>query len=137
MARVGRLAGALLAESEGRFFLVGNPKEPCDFQAVGFEDPGEIDALARSFVELRPMREIALDGPKLAVELEGEYLARLLAQRLLIERNGSVSERLWRLVTGAEDDEDEAPAGLVEADWLAEVPGGIWRIVRGAVLKCT
>ena len=49
MARVGRLAGALLAETEGRYFLVGNTKEPCDFRALGVEPPPEIDALKRPF----------------------------------------------------------------------------------------
>lgn len=42
MALVGRLAGAILAETEGQFFLVGNPKVPCDFTAVGFDPPGVI-----------------------------------------------------------------------------------------------
>lgn len=137
MASVGRLAGALLVESEGRFFLVGSPKEPCDFRAAGFEDPGEIDARARPFVELRAMREIALDGPRLELDLAGEELARLLAERLLIERNGSVSERLWRLIAGAGDDHVEPSAGVVDADWLAQTPARVWRIVRETVLKCT
>jgi hypothetical protein len=105
MARVGRLAGALVAESDGRYFLVGDTKEPCAWQ-------GE---------------PIAIDAPYLDVPVEGDALARLLAARFVIERNGSVSERLWRLVTehGA------------DARWLAEIPDDVWRIVRDTVLRCS
>ena len=54
VSRVGRLAGALLAETGGAYFLVGNLKRPCDFAAAGFEPPAApIDALARPFVPLR------------------------------------------------------------------------------------
>ena len=45
MARVGRLSGAILAESEGAYFLVGDLKEPCDFSARGFEAPVELGAM--------------------------------------------------------------------------------------------
>ena len=34
MARVGRLAGAILVESEKNYFLVGDLKQPCDFAAA-------------------------------------------------------------------------------------------------------
>ncbi|HVA80155.1 MAG TPA: hypothetical protein VNF29_04465, partial [Candidatus Binataceae bacterium] len=65
MARVGRLAGAILAESGGEFFLVGNTKEPCDFEAAGFESPGEIDALERRYIRLAPRRAVELAAPYL------------------------------------------------------------------------
>ena len=45
MARVGRLAGAILAESHGHYFLVGNTKAPCDWRKAGFEPPADIDAV--------------------------------------------------------------------------------------------
>ncbi|MGH8582397.1 MAG: precorrin-3B C(17)-methyltransferase, partial [Gammaproteobacteria bacterium] len=58
------------------------------------------------------------------------------ARRFLIERNGSVSDRLWRLVTGV-DEEDEAPeAEELDAQWLVQVPDRIWEIVRDSVLRC-
>lgn len=136
MARVGRLAGAILAETQGHYVLIGNPKEPCDFVAIGFEPPGEIDAMARPFMWLVPVRSIQLAAPCLVVELEGEALARLMAERFLIHRNGSVSERLWRLVTD--------PTALHErhqvdipAQWFGDMPSEIWAIVRDTVLKCT
>lgn len=137
MARVGRLAGALLAETGGKFFLVGNIKEPCDFEAAGFEPPGEIDALKRPYLKLRPRREVRLSPPCLGLETEGDELARLLSRRLLIERNASVSERLWRLLLDPEDERGgEAAQAIVEARWLGEIPEPIWWIVRDTVLKC-
>jgi hypothetical protein len=136
MARVGRLAGALLAETGGEFFLVGNTKEPCDFEAAGFESPGEINARERRYIKLAPQRTVRLAAPYLRLELEGEALAALLAERLLIERNASVSDRLWQLLMDpsgqGELPEDEA----VDARWLAEIPAPIWGIVRDTVLRC-
>jgi len=135
MARVGRLAGAILAETGGEFFLIGNTKEPCDFHAAGFEPPGEIDALKHRYIRLVPRGPIELAEPYLVFELEGERLAALLGEQLLIERNGSVSERLWRLVMDPEG-QDDPRQGEVDARWLAEIPAPIWRIVRDTVLRC-
>src|SRR4249919_351155 len=100
MARVGRLAGAIVAESVGAYFLVGNPKRPCDWPAAGFEPPGPLDATARPYLCLARTAApaVGVSGPWLQLALEGEALARALAARFLIERNGSVSDRLWRLV---------------------------------------
>ena len=129
MARIARLAGALLAESNKQFFLVGDFKEPCDLTAAGFE-PCEIDVSKRRWTRLNPTRTIYLSLPQLTLDGEGEQLAELLAERLLIERNGSVSERLWRVVlSGATE--------VVDARWLAAVPAHVWGIVRDTVLKCS
>ncbi len=136
MARVGRLAGAILAETGGEFFLVGNTKEPCDFEAAGFESPGEIDALERRYVRLVPRRAVELDAPYLRLDLEGEALAALLAERLLIERNASVSDRLWRLLIDPSGQEELSKDEAVDASWLAEIPAPIWGIVRDTVLRC-
>ena len=132
MSRVSRLAGAILAETEGRFYLVGNLKEPCDFAAAGFESPGEIDATARPFVRLSPTRTIALAKPALKLELEGEDLAKVLAERLVIQRNGSVSDRLWRVIVHGHDAADE-----IDARWLTEIPQHVWQLVRDNMLKCS
>jgi hypothetical protein len=136
MARVGRLAGALLAETGGEFFLVGNTKEPCDFEAAGFESPGEIDALERRYIRLAPRHAVELAAPYLRLELEGEALAALLAERLLIERNASVSDRLWRLLMDPSGQEEHPEGEAVDARWLTEIPAPIWRIVRDTVLRC-
>lgn len=137
MALVGRLAGAILAETEGQFFLVGNPKEPCDFAAVGFEPPGVINAMERPCVRLSPCRSVQVPHPYLTVDVEGEALARLLVDRFVIPRNGSVSDRLWRLVTDSKGEARAVPGGRIEARWLGEIPTDIWHIVRETVLKCT
>jgi hypothetical protein len=136
MARVGRLAGALLAETGGEFFLVGNTKEPCDFEAAGFESPGEIETLERRYIRLAPRRAVELAAPYLRLDLEGEALAALLAERLLIERNASVSDRLWRLLIDPSGQEELPEDEAVDVRWLAEIPGPIWGIVRDTVLRC-
>jgi hypothetical protein len=136
MARVGRLAGAILAETQGQYFLIGNLKEPCKFESHGFETPVELDAMKRPYVRLAASREISIAGPRLLVNLEGEALPRLLAERFLIERNGSVSDRLWRLVVSPDGAEEIPPSGGIECQWLAEMPDEIWQIVRDTVLRC-
>jgi hypothetical protein len=136
MARVGRIAGAILAETGGEFFLIGNTKEPCDFEAAGFESPGEIDALERRYIRLAPRRTVELAAPYLRFDLEGEPLAALLAERLLIERSASVSDRLWQLLIDPSGQEGLPEDEAVDARWLAEIPAPIWGIVRDTVLRC-
>jgi hypothetical protein len=137
MALVGRLAGAILAETGGQFFLVGNPKGPCDFVAVGFESPGVINAMERPFIRLSPLRPVQIPQPYLTMTVEGEGLARLLVDRFVIQRNGSVSDRLWRLVTDPKQEDRAVSGGIIDAQWLGEIPTEIWHIVRETVLKCT
>lgn len=137
MARIGRLAGAILVESEGRYFLVGNPKEPLDLPAAGFSPPAApIDAMARPWIELEPRRPVALAAPVLEVPIEGTAVAARIARQLVIPRNGSVSDRLWRLIIGITDDEDEVP-DVTDAAWLATVPDRVWAIVTSSVLRCS
>ena len=140
MSRAARLAGAILVETDDEFFLVGNTKRPCDWPAAGFEPPGELDAVARPYVRLSRSGPLAVAGPWLGIAdppLAGEELARRMAARFLIERNGSVSDRLWRLVIRADPDgDDPPPESIIDARWLAEVPGHVWEIVREKVLKC-
>lgn len=137
MALVGRLAGAILAETEGQFFLVGNPKEPCDFPAAGFEPPGVIDAMKQPVIRLSLLRPVHMPQPCLTIQIEGEALAQVLVDRFVIPRNGSVSDRLWRLVIDPKQTHQAAPAGTIDAQWLGEIPTEIWQIVRETVLKCT
>jgi hypothetical protein len=134
MARVSRLAGALILETEGRFFIVGNPKEPCDWSAHGFRDPGVIDAVREPYRELLSSGSPDLPGLALALPREGEALANELSERLVIKRNGSVSERLWNLIS---ESVARQPLDVIEARWLVELPEGIWNIVRNTVLRCT
>ena len=138
MSRVSLLAGALLAETGDEYFLVGNLKRPCDFAAAGFETPRlALDAGAPPYVKLRSQRAVTTSGPWLSLTIEGEALARLLSERLLIERNGSVSDRLWRLIVCPEPDGEAAADSVIEARWLAELPDHLWQLVRGTVLRCS
>lgn len=141
MNRVTRLAGALLLESAGQYFLVGDLKRPCNFAATGFVPPPQpIDALANPCLQLAPAGALTLSGPWLALgnEPSGAALAQQLAERLVITRNASVSDRLWRLILSADPDADPPPAdAVIDARWLVEMPAHLWQIVRDAVLKCT
>ena len=68
MNRVTRLAGALLLESAGQYFLVGDLKRPCNFAATGFVPPPQpIDALANPCLQLAPAGALTLSGPWLAL----------------------------------------------------------------------
>jgi hypothetical protein len=121
MIRIGRHAGALLVEHDQGQVLVGNPKEPC---AV-------VESLAPPYV--RPLVDrLPVSGCQLLVTHDDpQELSRIIAEKLLIERNGSVSERLWRLVT------DGKSSGEVGAQWLVDTPTRVWQVVRDTVLKCS
>jgi hypothetical protein len=117
MSRVGRWCGALVVETDGAQVLVGNPKEPC-----------EVGELASPWVLPLP-NKVPLSGCVLRIDREN--LPALLSERLLIARNGSVSERLWRLVTNRQSE------GELCAQWLAEVPPQVWDVVRDSLLRCS
>jgi hypothetical protein len=133
ISRVTRLAGAILAETNGEYYLVGQLKEPCDFSAHGFErleesDPGH----PVQYKKLKIIGDVVVDkGEYLEMETQGEDLARLLFKRLVILRNYSVSDRLWSVVT-VEKNRD----GKVDARWLEQMPDDVWEIVRENILKC-
>ena len=137
MAQVARIDGALLAHTGSHYYLIGNLKRPCDFRAHGFETPAqEIDAVARPYVELERLHAaVKLDTPNIVVPLEGEALAKLLAARLLIERNGSVSDRLWPRRPATVSARAQVPPSQ-DAHWFVETPDRVWNIVRDSILRC-
>jgi len=105
VARMGRWMGAIVVEARGVQRLVGEPKEPCTFAPP-----------------------VPLSS---ALEVEAgdvDALAALVTARLVIARNGSVSERLWRLCTAD---------GNARAQWLVDVPAHVWEIVRDSVMRCS
>ncbi|XXS90626.1 precorrin-3B C(17)-methyltransferase [Sorangium sp. So ce362] len=137
MARVGRLGGAILAETQGEYYLIGNTKAPVDFREAGFEPPDEVDLVKGAYIRLMPLREVKVAAPVLLLDVEGEELAKKLVQRFVIDRNGSVSERLWRLVYSPDDPLDDAEAPVErDARWLGDIPETIWQLVRDNVLRC-
>ncbi|XXT40591.1 precorrin-3B C(17)-methyltransferase [Sorangium sp. So ce513] len=137
MARVGRLGGAILAETQGEYYLVGNTKAPVDFREAGFEPPDEVELVKGAYLRLKPLRQVKVQAPALLLDVEGEELAKKLVQRFVIDRNGSVSERLWRLVYSPDDPLDDAEAPVErDARWLGDIPEPIWQLVRDNVLRC-
>jgi len=137
MAMVGRLGGAILAQTADRYFLVGDLKEPVDFAAHGFINPGERDVKVQPYVELKRNSE-AFDWspPLMVMELDGEALAAKLASLFVIRRNGSISERLWSLVSEHSSLEPSAGREVTNARWLGATPDEVWEIVRDGVLRC-
>ncbi|XXY45225.1 precorrin-3B C(17)-methyltransferase [Sorangium sp. So ce269] len=137
MARVGRLGGAILAETQGEYYLVGNTKAPVNFREAGFEPPDEVELVKGAYLRLKPLREVKVTAPVLLLDVEGEELAKKLVQRFVIDRNGSVSERLWRLVYSPDDPLDDAETPVErDARWLGDIPETIWQLVRDNVLRC-
>ncbi|WP_438041321.1 hypothetical protein [Sorangium sp. So ce128] len=90
-----------------------------------------------AYIRLKPLREVKVAAPVLLLDVEGEELAKKLVQRFVIDRNGSVSERLWRLVYSHDDPLDDAEAPVErDARWLGGIPEPIWQLVRDNVLRC-
>lgn len=137
MSRVGRLGGALLAETNGEYYLVGNTKVPVNYEQYGFEKPALVDALVTPFLLLVKRGAPQLEAPVLELDVEGETLAQLLAERLLIERNGSVSERLLRLLLNPAAPQETPTTPSVDVRWFGQMPKQVWDVVRDAVLRCT
>ena len=141
MTRVGRISGALLVETtvDGTpaWYLVGATKRPCDWERAGFRAPTERDPKLIPFVKLEALGTPALAGAIVTFALGGEPAAAFVAERLLVKRTGSVSERLWRLIFGVEDEADAPGEEVLDGEWLAAMPVRIWDVVRDAVLKCS
>jgi hypothetical protein len=136
MARVGRLAGSLLVESEDTYSLVGFPKEPCDFAKHGLSTPPAPEAWGGPFITLAHAGTVDLGDVILTFNMEGPALLTALAERLLVARNSSVSERLYRQIVEADDEGHVAP-GVRDARWLTDMPMHLWTIVRDTVLRCS
>ncbi len=133
MAKVGRFCGAVLAESNGEFFIVGDLKTPADYPAAGFVDPGELLPLENRFVRLEVSGSPEIEPPYFNCQLESEELALKLFHRLVIKRNGSVSDRLWNLIFEVDENDGQ---DVIDASWLTEMPDEIWEIVQDQVLRC-
>ena len=139
-AQLARLAGALLLRQADTFILIGNTKEPCDWAAAGFHAPPE---LTPANPEIRPLTLTAapIPMPPTALTLDcgslpPDRVAAILANKLLIRRNASVSDRLWRIITGlTEESTTDSPLDP-DATWLLTMPERVWNLVRDAALKC-
>jgi hypothetical protein len=140
MMQLTRLAGALLLAGDGAYFLIGNTKEPCDWNAAGFHAPTEVEAGAQTVRRLELAGMTHAGAPALlTIRTDGqtvETIAEILANRFLIRRSASVSERLWRLVTGVHDESSSESFADTDATWLVRMPERVWDVVRDAALKC-
>jgi len=131
VSKIYRLAGAILAETNGEYYLVGELKEPCDFEKHGFEKPSESDPdQPVKYKKLKRLGLVSVEEERLEMETQGEELAELLFNRFVIPRNYSVSDRLWRVVTVKKKN------GITDARWLEQMPNEVWEIVRENILKC-
>jgi len=152
-----RLAGALVVvqPETGFMVLVGETKEPVDFATYGLAPPPTTRCGdgTHPVYPLRAQGPVRLARPKLFLRLDGSGFdpmaaAILVAEALLIRRNGSVSERLWNLVIDSSrpvvdaGGGEGAPSWVRQGDggrdatWLRSVPGNIWNMVRDTVLRC-
>lgn len=131
VSKIYRLAGAILVETNGEYYLVGELKEPCDFEKHGFERPPESDPdHPVKYKRLKTLGPVSVEEEHLEMETQGEELAELLFKRFVILRNYSVSDRLWRVVTVKKKN------GITDARWLEQMPDEVWEIVRENILKC-
>ncbi len=133
MAEFGRFYGSILAHTGSEVFLIGDLKQPAEFERYGLETPAERNVLQQPYIKLVQRAGFQLEGERWWIDQEGEKLAQILVDSFLIFRNGSVSERLWRLVKAQSTVKDD---GRLDASWLAHMPPGIWDIVRDSVLRC-
>jgi hypothetical protein len=133
VSKVTRLAGAILAETNGDYYLIGELKEPCDFLKYGFQTPPE--SAPENPVKYKKLTVAgpvsSEEGACLEMETQGEDLAELLFRRFVILRNYSVSDRLWRVAI-LKGDKD----GRADGRWLEQMPDDVWDIVRENILKC-
>ncbi len=131
VSNVYRLAGAILAETNGDYYLVGELKEPYDFEKHGFEKPFESDPdHPVKYKILKTLGPVSVEEEHLEMETQGEALAELLFRRFVILRNYSVSDRRWRAATV------KKKIGMADARWLEQMPDEVWEIVRENILKC-
>lgn len=137
MAIVGRLAGAIILKTDRSLYMIGDRKEPLDWDAHGLVPLADRDLVKQPSVRLE-LREagLKLESPCLLIRDEAEdLLTEKLVERFIIFRNGSVSERLWSIVTESSERSREDPQ-YIDANWLMETPADVWEIVRDSVLRC-
>ena len=81
--------------------------------------------------KLNIIGDVNLDeGIYLEMDTQGEDLAKLLHKRFSIERNNSISNRLWNVAICGKNE------GRVDTQWLEQMPDEVWEIVKEGILKC-
>lgn len=134
-----RVKGGLVCHSQDSMFFIGHPKEPCRFEELGFADPGEITAPSPAWVKLSPAGDSLptlsdfTERALMSDTLAPEELADKLAEIFMIQRNGSISERLWGLMA---EHSPRTATGEIDGRWLSDTPIEVWDIVRDQMLRC-
>lgn len=133
-SHLARLAGAVVMRSGGDYYLIGDLKQPCQFEDHGFYPPTETPG---TVIQL----DLIDDEPNLKfqmlIEGEGEMAAKDLHRKLSIERNNSISERLINLVTEQSPRVHQEGLELTDARWLSQMPAQVWNMVREEILRCS
>ena len=132
MAKLGLLHGSFLLETEGRFFQIGDTKEPADYNNAGFEKP-DFDPMESHYVELKINGSPEINEPYLQFSDEGEELCEKIYEKLVIKRNASTSVRMWYLFFDAEEYNGQR---VIDLQWLLDIPNEIWEIVQDEVWSC-
>ena len=134
MAELNRLAGAILLQVEDEFYLIGDTKEPCKFEERGFVAPQERDVVKTPYIKLETNGTdlVKDDDYTIFFQSNQDDLPEQMVEKFMIFRNGSISERLWGLVT----ETSEKEAKVVNGQWLVETPVDVWEIVRDSLLRC-
>ena len=163
ISKVTRLAGAILAETNGEYYLVGELKEPCDFSQHGFEQPIESLSFPNASVgnpdedvngpptktfggdssgispnNLSKYKKLKVTGDVLLDEsefLEMETQGEQLAE-LLFKRFVILRNHSVSDRLWRVVTSQKNPDNKVDARWLEQMPDEVWEIVRESVLKC-
>ncbi|MCM8531007.1 MAG: hypothetical protein NE330_07600 [Lentisphaeraceae bacterium] len=133
MSKLGLIHGAFLFETEGRYFQVGDTKEPANYESAGFEKPVDFDPMESHFTELTITGKPEIKEPYLTFKDEGEELCEKIYQRLVIGRNASTSTRMWYLFFDADEYSGQR---VIDIQWLLDIPAEIWEIIQDEVWSC-
>ena len=110
-------------------------------RAVGFAGLALCAALALTMLvpALFGLKRYVVTGGSMGGTIERGILAGGIGTTLFyvtLGRNGSVSDRLWRLLLSPDPDQEIPTDTVVEARWLGEMPLHVWRVADGQpVLK--
>jgi hypothetical protein len=133
MSKLGLIHGAFLLETQGKFFQIGDTKEPANYEKIGFEKPASFDPMESHYTPLNTIGSPEIKEPYLEFNDEGEELCEKLYNKLVINRNASTSTRMWYLFFDAEEYSGQK---TINVQWLLDIPVEIWEIVQDEVWSC-
>lgn len=132
--RLGRLGGAVLYETDGEYYLIGNLKQPCNFEDFGFFTPEE--TIGRC-VKLRIGNRELAESFVFPYLIQGGTSPEDIYEKFSVYRNSSISERLFTLVRDNSDKVIWKGTEYSDLRWIGSMPLPVWNIVRESILKCS